>query len=282
MDNSDLKDPKTLSPWWLAVALIAIVVVCSGYWLVVSRFINNHNDQGTFGDMFGALNALFSGCAFAGVIYAIFVQRSELRFAKTELAHTKRIFEEQSASLALQNEETRRQIFENIFFQMLRIFTDAASSIDVEDGKNTYVGKDALRSIERDIIEPSFNSPEIPEDGFLERYEQKYEEYQNDLGHYFRTLYAILKFIKYSDTQDKKFYTNIVRAQVSNSELQILLYNGLSRWGVIKMKPLLEEFSFFDNLPFKNVKFKLALAEYGRAAFGENSEILTYWDANQA
>lgn len=36
-------------------------------------------EAGTFGDMFGAVNALFSGLAFAGVIYALILQDNETR-----------------------------------------------------------------------------------------------------------------------------------------------------------------------------------------------------------
>ena len=35
--------------------------------------------RGTFGDMFGAVNALFSALAFAGVLYALMLQRQDLR-----------------------------------------------------------------------------------------------------------------------------------------------------------------------------------------------------------
>ena len=41
--------------------------------------------RGLFGDTFGALNALFSGFAFAGVIYAIFLQRQDLRSQERRL-----------------------------------------------------------------------------------------------------------------------------------------------------------------------------------------------------
>ena len=49
---------------------------------------------GTFGDMFGAANALFSGLAFAGVVWAIRTQQADI---------------EHSAAVARQaTEETRR------------------------------------------------------------------------------------------------------------------------------------------------------------------------------
>lgn len=46
-------------------------------------------DRGTFGDMFGAVNSLFSGLAFAGVIYAIALQSQELSLQRAELKLTR-------------------------------------------------------------------------------------------------------------------------------------------------------------------------------------------------
>lgn len=45
--------------------------------------------RGTFGDMFGAVNALFSGFAFLGVIYAILLQKTELSLQRQELKLTR-------------------------------------------------------------------------------------------------------------------------------------------------------------------------------------------------
>lgn len=42
--------------------------------------------RGQFGDMFGAVNALFSGLAFAGVIIAVFLQKDELALQRRELS----------------------------------------------------------------------------------------------------------------------------------------------------------------------------------------------------
>lgn len=42
--------------------------------------------RGQFGDMFGAVNALFSGLAFAGVIIAVILQKRELALQRRELS----------------------------------------------------------------------------------------------------------------------------------------------------------------------------------------------------
>ena len=41
-------------------------------------FISDKDIRGTFGDQFGAVNALFSGLAFTGLIYTIILQRRDL------------------------------------------------------------------------------------------------------------------------------------------------------------------------------------------------------------
>jgi hypothetical protein len=56
-------------------------------------------------------------------------------------------------------------------------------------------------------------------------YEDIYKNYSDDLGGYFRVLYNIIKYVHTSDQNDKKLYTNIVRAQLSDSELILLKAN---------------------------------------------------------
>jgi hypothetical protein len=65
--------------------------------------------RASFGDMFGAVNALFSGLALAGVVYAILLQREdlalqrrELELTRQELARTARAQEASGQSLAAQ------------------------------------------------------------------------------------------------------------------------------------------------------------------------------------
>lgn len=61
-------------------SLIFIVIGVIGLWiisgLVIYLKIDNWSDRGTFGDMFGAINSLFSGLALVGIVYSIFLQIS--------------------------------------------------------------------------------------------------------------------------------------------------------------------------------------------------------------
>lgn len=76
---------------WLPLLLIALAVIAIQVLggVLIYRSFSTWSDRGTFGDMFGAVNALFSGLAFAGVIYAIFLQRQELALQRDELAATR-------------------------------------------------------------------------------------------------------------------------------------------------------------------------------------------------
>lgn len=72
---------KILSGLFLLVILIQVVL-----WILIVSHFASWEDRGTFGDMFGAVNTLFSGLAFAGVIYAIFLQAEQLKMQSQELA----------------------------------------------------------------------------------------------------------------------------------------------------------------------------------------------------
>lgn len=68
------------------VCLIAIQVLGG---LLVYAFLPDWDRRGQFGDMFGAVSTLFSGLAFAGVIYAILLQREDLALQREELRLTR-------------------------------------------------------------------------------------------------------------------------------------------------------------------------------------------------
>lgn len=70
--------------------------------------------RGTFGDMFGSVNSLFSGLALGGIIFTIFLQKKELKLQRKELRETRNEF-------SMQNDTLKKQRFENTFFQMISL-----------------------------------------------------------------------------------------------------------------------------------------------------------------
>lgn len=81
---------RTPSHTSLAVSIGVLIVaaqVSIGY--AVFWAFPDWPTRGQFGDVFGAVNALFSGLAFAGLIYTVFLQREELALQRKELELTR-------------------------------------------------------------------------------------------------------------------------------------------------------------------------------------------------
>jgi len=80
---------KTKTTRLVSLVVIAILLVWIIYGFVVIYTLPDWPERGTFGDMFGAINALFSGLALAGIILAIFLQKQELELQRHELELTR-------------------------------------------------------------------------------------------------------------------------------------------------------------------------------------------------
>ena len=68
---------------YLGVGIIVFFWIASA--VLISYFIPEKTDQGTFGDMFGAINALFSGLALFGVVVSILMQQNALKLQSDDL-----------------------------------------------------------------------------------------------------------------------------------------------------------------------------------------------------
>lgn len=257
----------------IAIGLFLFVIfVWSAFWFLIISFIGKPDGAGTFGDMFGSVNALFSGWAFAGVIYAILLQRRELELQRTELKTTNKMLEAQKHEFSVQNETLKKQRFENTFFQMLSLHHEIVNSMhyfrvkDLSAYSMSFVKEEKIkieasgRNCFEHYLELFFASwleatRGRADDSEIKKIKDSYKIFYNSaqvyVGHYFRNLYNIVKFINNSDMtfEEKKVYSNLVRAQLSSYELLLLFYNCLSSRGNKKFKPLIEEYSFLNNLP---------------------------------
>ena len=100
---------KSNYDWKVFIILsLAVIIVEVIYYFVIQGSISTPDKQGQFGDTFGALTALFSGFAFAGMITAIVLQTKELGFQREELELTRKVLEE---SAKAQEELVNKQLF---------------------------------------------------------------------------------------------------------------------------------------------------------------------------
>lgn len=104
--NDAQRHPEIRARWWFLPLFLAAII--SVWWLAGALIANLPNlpdwtHRARFGDMFGAVGALFSGFAFAGIVYAILLQHQELVETRRELARN-----------AAAQEDTSRQMTEQV------------------------------------------------------------------------------------------------------------------------------------------------------------------------
>lgn len=214
-------------------------------------------------------------------------QIREFGLQREELSETRKVFTNQSVTLM-------KQQFESTFFNLLNLHHSIVNSIDVisyekkpiHSVKNyleqmsssgdrvTTTGRDSFVKFKEDL-ENTYknitdkNESELDEfDKVNAAYNYFYERHQSDLGHYFRNLYHIFKFIHNSDIPEKTRYTSLARAQLSNDELFLLFYNSISTNGKKKFKPLVEEYHLLKNLNSSTIiNWDLHSKYYSKCAF---------------
>ena len=74
----------------LAIVTFVLLLIWIGGACLIFKNFDSWETRGQFGDMFGAVNALFSSLALIGVIVAILIQRKELTLQREELALTRK------------------------------------------------------------------------------------------------------------------------------------------------------------------------------------------------
>jgi hypothetical protein len=74
---------KTYILWLL---LIIVLILWCFFPIIIRNFVSAENNQNLFGNVYEALNSLFSGFAFAGLIFTIIQQNNQLKMQKEELS----------------------------------------------------------------------------------------------------------------------------------------------------------------------------------------------------
>ena len=253
LEASEPKDENSIQKLgWIGFPAICLVWLAYWYW-------QTPLDKDS---PFDRLNTLFSGLAFWGVVYAILLQKSELTLQRRELRLTRSEVRGQKEQLESQNRTLKQQRFENTFFSLLDLFNNVVGSINISRSRMLgdtpdllARGRECFSKFSSEFaLQYSIQRTEHNDWGHrtlcVTAYEQFAGSRQAFVGHYFRTLYNIVKFIATSEVENKQTYINILRAQLSSSELTLLFYNCISKYGSEKFKPLVEQFGLLENMDF--------------------------------
>jgi hypothetical protein len=249
-------DTQSRQKWSLVVVLAAlsvaiwIFVLVSGLGFHAFGLSWDFKTTAEFGDSFGPLNTLL---AFIAAVSAYWVYRSQ----EEELQRLKSA--EKTDRIAAYKRD-----FEHTFFQLLDLLRQTVNEITVKEqfSPNYVTGRRAFSAILEEVGNSS-GSDAFDE----EQFRRVYQIRQAQLGHYFRLIYQILRFVDESEIADKKFYTRLLRATFSNDEIVLI---GLNGWhgGYKKTKRYIEEYSLLNNITATEATSRRMTAFYDQGAFG--------------
>ncbi len=267
---------------WLGVIIAAFAII---------YFYCNNDDKGfalnLLGDFYAGTVASLWALAGLFLIYVAFLgqkqqllnQQLEIMISQLEVKYTRFELEGQKKELMVQNLTMRKQRFENTFFQLLRNHQDIVQGIDIRRSGGNVIseGRDCFKSFyqrfERNVHEQS----DIKD--IIKKYLEMYTNHQADLGHYFRNIYHILKYIDCSEEieeKEKYKYSSLLRALLSSYELIIIFYNCLGDYGKKKFKPLIEKYSFLKNIDYSLLVNSSNKDEYEPIAFADSEKRKTF------
>jgi hypothetical protein len=223
-------------PWRNFSVILAIVFIL---WLVFPHLIlicikgNSWQNTVDYGNTHGAVNSLFAGLAFAGVIVAFLLQREELELQRKELELTRTVLEEQRQQMESQAASLRKQTFEQTFLQLLKL----AREVRDEAKFCGLQGAVAVNEMAKDLrgIATKCPNDELPDVSYT-------------LGRFYNTHFIpvftgivedILRLIETSCGEHKPLYFSILRASFRGGELDILFYHFCCKPG--PLKSLIEE-----------------------------------------
>jgi len=302
------EDRSVFSHWTgkvtVGVIFFSLVAIASTVYFYYYKFgfglWEKPEQWANLGDFFGGvLNPIFSFSSIVLLLLALLQNHKALsqnedalRLNNEELKLTRDELNSSSQALQRQAIIQDKQSFEGTFFSLLSIHQDLVNSIDLikkENGVAT-TGKDCFKvfynrlekvaqreadsyySARTMLNKSKEKKSEMPYDKLFinKAYKKFYDENESEIGHYFRNLYNIVKYVDESSILNKHLYTNILRAQLSTYEILLLLYNCTSDLGYLKFRPLVEKYgllkgvserhlfdvekdkSFYDSIAFKN------------------------------
>lgn len=292
MDDSREVKKKSLKSLLLPVFLLVVGVFV---YKIISLYFENfsgelspkNDDWGTFGDYVGGvLNPVFGLLSFSALLVTISIQSKELKEAREQFSRSADAQEKSEKVMQLQAVTLIRQQFESTFFSLLEQHNRALESIS---RVSSTTGASPVDLAHDEIFDwDNIN---------LESAKKTMDGHDENFGHYFRTLYQLLKYlcvcIPDSDLAKgfsvdalevaplkpgEKMYSNIIRSFIRSDIAQLLAVNCFcsSRSDqYYKFKVLVERYSLLEHMPFdvqgNRDQVLLETADfYSSSAFGES------------
>lgn len=251
--NNNWFDNLLLNKWFYIVITLFFIGVF-GYifkwqhycYLFDEDYIIDNNLLGTFGDFIG------------GVLGTIFALISILILIRT--------FSQQRAVTIKNTEQIENQRFNDLFFELLRLYqseiAELCGSLEKDDDTIIDYNNKDFFDYEKEALQRAFTPTTSYEGNMqeaLKSYMFFYIEHRTKIAACFRTLYRIYDLLDKSELSEsiKKNYLKILRAQLTDSELFFIRYNAITYYGhnfirYINKYNILKHLPTFELLEFKD------------------------------
>lgn len=240
----DDPDQKKVGWGWLIAFLLVVIylwVITLGLSLLLT---DSWDKRAHFGEMFGSVNALFSGLAFAALVFTLYLQNEVLKLQREDLRNTREQADKQAQLMSKQN-------FEDSFFRLMDTLRYWAKEIT------------AIHSakMELDTREEAFSYLYCEFKGFYSA-EKNFELDLDEIGsafgrlkkecpelvNYFGTVAMALFLLDECDVRDKMYFGMFLSSQLTNSEKLLLCYYGLCP-GLENLKVMIDKYKALYGIP---------------------------------
>ena len=120
------------------------------YPLIIGHFFHSSLERGLAGDMYGVLNTLFSGLAFAGIIITIIMQMKELELTRDELQKSAEAQQGTYSALTQQLENMK-------YSSQIDAIKKYIESLDIHSDEDKII---IAKSVLSDLVDSIFHSAE--------------------------------------------------------------------------------------------------------------------------
>jgi hypothetical protein len=237
---------------WIILTIFFILGIISSA-LNIINFFTFWIEQGrtfvSLGEYLTPSLPFYTIALIAATVLAVLIQLDTIKLQKKEFEDNKN--------------NTKKDNFINHFFHLLKIYENIVNSIEYrkivsghwesfyKHAAFTQVYESLFSLLEsKDNKDTLIKSKELKNDfnNFYQKFNSNNQKY---IGHYFRTLYQIIKLIdlqkNFLNKEERQFYSDILRAQLSSYELVLIFYNCLSTFGE-KLKPYVIEYNLVKHL----------------------------------
>lgn len=192
-------------------------------------------DLGPISDWFNIVTPFMALASFLLLLLTYVVQRWELTEA---------------------DRRASRQQFDSTFFNLLNLHRDIVKDMAFSENGREFLGRKYFKKAYEDFATEYMKKYNIWIDensafaDIEEAYKNFYNIHQDNLAHYFRNTYNILKMIHQMDIpmEDKNSYVRFLRSQLSTYELLLLFYNAMVGHGFNKFKLLIYKYDLLQHL----------------------------------